>query len=528
MCGDSGANRTEPRAVALCLAFVCALTLVAYSRSFHAAFQFDDNNHVVHNPVFEDPTLESVLRFGRARLLPVATLFLNHRLGGDDPFGYHVVNFAIHLLATCAVFALALTLCRTPRLSGSSLAEHRLAFATAAALVFACHPIQVQAVTYIVQRISAMAALFYVGSVLFYLRARNAGLGLGSGRPIASYAASALLALAAFFSKENAASLPLAILASEVAFYPGPRRARRLLRLLPFALLVLTIPLTWKALGRRPGAERFDAPLAQQTQDLVSYLVLRASHGVEITSVEYLMTQAVVIPRYLRLVVVPWGFNVDHDVPIARELSLPVLAGAAALIALFACGLYALRRAPVVGFAILWLFVALSIESSILPIRDVMVEHRMYLAMPGIALAAGAGFASVLRRNRRLALAGAALCGALLVALTFARNEVWRSPLSLWQDALAKSPSKPRVHVNMGTALNRLGRADEAIAHYCKALSLDPDYRMARINLDRAMEEKVERMAEEGQDVEMVAVIGADGQMQVRPADPCTAEDPAS
>src|SRR6185503_18355598 len=143
---------------------------------------------------------------------------------------------------------------------------------------------------------------------------------------------------------------------------------------------------------------------------------------------------------------------------------------------------FALRRAPLVGFGILWIFVALSVESSILPIKDVMVEHRMYLAMPGIALMAGLVFVAALRAYRMPALVGAASCVVVLVSLTIAGNEVWRTHLGLWQDALAKSPGKARVHANLGTALHDLGRLDEAIAEYCAALAIDPNHDVAKTN----------------------------------------------
>ena len=516
----SGADRTGGIAAGLCFALVCAVTLLAYARSFSSSFQLDDNSQIIANPVMARPSVQGILEFGGARVVPFVTLVLNYRLGGEEPFGYHVVNFAIHLLATLAVFRLALALCRTPRLRDTWLAAQSLAFATAAAFVFACHPIQIQAVTYVVQRMSAMAAMFYVGSVVLYVRARNAQLGLGPGRVAWAYVGSALLALGAFFSKENAASLPLAILLTELAFYPSADGGR-LLRLAPFAALVLVIPLTWWMFGIRPGY-RFDpdAPVGQHIKDLLDLLIFRASPGSHVTSLEYALTQAVVIPRYLRMVVLPWGFNVDHDVPTARALAGPVFGGLAVLAGLLGCALWAWRRSIIIAFAILWLFVGLSVESSVLPIRDAMVEHRIYLAMPGVALIAGWVFAWTFQRRRATALIFGAACVLLLASLTFARNEVWRTPLALWTDALAKSPNKARVQVNIGTALHDQHRLDEAIAHYCQALALDPDHRQARHNLDVALAQQLEQRAERGEDID--AIIGPDGSFQVARPDPCS------
>ena len=504
------------------VAAVSAITLLAYARSFGSPFQFDDYNFIVGNEAIRVSALDGFARFGQARILSFATLALNYRIGAEEPFGYHIVNFVIHLLATWAVYSLALALCQTPRLRGSWLAERPLPFAVGAAFLFACHPIQIQAVTYIVQRMAAMAAMFYVGSVLLYVQARNAQLGLGAGRPITAFVGSALLALAAFFSKENTASLPLAILLTEWAFYGGEVTARRILRLAPFLALVLVIPLTWKLLGKgpRPTTEP-GGSMAGEVNNLLRLLAFRADPFGHLAPVDYFLTQCVVIPRYLRLVVLPWGFNVDHDVPLATGLSAPVAAGLVFLAGLLGFGLYAVRRWPVVGFSALWFFVALSVESSFLPISDVMVEHRMYLAMPGIALAAGAAFAWAARRKRRPALLLGAAAVVLLATLTFRRNEVWRTPLSLWLDALAKSPGKARVYVNVGTALHLEERLDEAITYYCKALALEPENKRARFNLDRVLEEQVTQQAATGGVVLEGLEVGADGSLTLTPRHPC-------
>ena len=308
-----------------------------------------------------------------------------------------------------------------------------------------------------------------------------------------AYAGSVLLALGAFLSKENTASLPLAIMLAEATFFGVKGMARQMRRLASFAALVLVIPFMWKLLAIDPRrmSDGSGAPM-QPLTTFLRLIVFRANPTGDISPLEYLFTQAVVIPRYLRLVLLPWGLNVDHDIAVERSFSPAVASGFAFLAILLAFGLYAVRRWPVLGFATLWLFVALSIESSVLPIHDVMVEHRMYLVMPGIALAAGNGFAWVFRQRRSPALIAGTAALLLLGALTFMRNEVWRTHVSLWSDALAKSPRKPRVYVNLGQALHLAGRVDEAISRYCQALALNPRHVQARVNLDAAIEEQMD------------------------------------
>jgi hypothetical protein len=147
----------------------------------------------------------------------------------------------------------------------------------------------------------------------------------------------------------------------------------------------------------------------------------------------------------------------------------------------------------------------------------------MYLAMPGIALAAGNGFAWVFRQRRSPALIAGTAALLLLGTLTFMRNEVWRTHVSLWSDALAKSPHKPRVYVNLGQALFLAGRVDEAISRYCQALALDPGYVQARVNLDAAVDKQVDAALDSEDDVvleEMPTGPGG-GTVVLRPPDPC-------
>src|SRR4029079_357153 len=105
---------------------------------------------------------------------------------------------------------------------------------------------------------------------------------------------------------------------------------------------------------------------------------------------------------------------------------------------------------------------------------------------------AGAGLAWLARRARPMAIASAALIAALLGGFTVQRNELWRDPVALWSDTVAKSPDKRRAHVNLGTSLQLAGRLDEAITEYCHGLKLDPRNRAARSNLDAALEAQMD------------------------------------
>ncbi|MGH7789881.1 MAG: hypothetical protein ACRERC_23640, partial [Candidatus Binatia bacterium] len=422
--GERGGNR---RAATAFLA-ICAAAAIAYAPSFAVPFQFDDEARLVRHLARQEGGLWDVLRWlGDSRLAPSLTFVLNYRLGGLAPVGYHLGNFAVHLLTTLGVFVLALTLCRTERLRAAWPPRRALLLASAAGLLFACHPIQTQAVTYIIQRFASMAALFYVWTVVCFLRVRLRQRGLEPGAPAPYVVATVLLAAGAVLSKENAVSLPAALLLAEWVGFGRPRRWRAIAAGGVAALAILAVPIGFRALTWQPvasvatgeyslWARAFDAITKPR-----SSILGHARPG----PVAYLFTQATVLPRYLGLVVLPRGLNVDHDVPFATGASASVLAGFAFLAALAALGLWQMPRRPLLAFGILWFFVTLSVESSLLPIDDPMVEHRMYLPMAGLAVSAGWLFAAVVRRAPRTGLSVGAVVASLLMALTFARNVVW-------------------------------------------------------------------------------------------------------
>jgi hypothetical protein len=465
---------------------VWAICVIAYLPSLAVPFQFDDYARIAENiPLHQGRYLAALQWLGNARLLPGITLLFNYTVGGVDPFGYHLFNLGVHLLATLGVFALAGALCRAPRLRATAPARHPLATATAAALIFACHPLQTQAITYIIQRSASMAALFYVWSIVWYVRARNRQSGTEAGAVRSAFALAGLLAICAVLSKENSLTLPLAALFSEWAAFGRLPSRRLVLRGALLVVLLIALPVVWK-LALQPVKHRSAMPLLARLTEAV--LQRQLVVGPTLSPLGYLLTQAAVVPRYLLLAVRPWGLNVDHDVPAATGATPAVAAGALFLLVLLAAGLAAVPRWPMVGYGIVWVFITLAVESSILPIADVMMEHRMYLPMAGIALAAAAGFAAARERApRAVAVLGAAVIAAL-VALTFARNTVWQSPLTLWLDAVEKSPRKARVHVNVGVAYHGVDRLDDAVRHYCRALRLDPDIALAADNLEIALD----------------------------------------
>ncbi len=303
--------------------------------------------------------------------------------------------------------------------------------------------------------------------------------------PLAGAVFAAALAMR---TKEIAFTLPFAALLFEAAFFTGPWK-RRLLFLLPLLLTLPLVPLA--VLGASDGGA---VELGRQ---------LRADST--LSRPDYLFTQFRVIVTYLRLLVLPVGQNVDYDYPVYTTLfTPPVLLSLLFLLALLALGAWLWKKsvpdasAPgarpelrVIAFAIGWFFLTLSVESSLIPIGDVIFEHRLYLPLAGLAPALAVlvlltGEATPGLLAGRLPLCAAAAILLCLAGAAWQRNRLWQDKLALWEDVARKSPGKSRPWYNLGSYLGDVGRTAEAIRMLSKAVELNPKHAEAWQNLGRA------------------------------------------
>lgn len=450
---------------------VVAVGALAYSNTFRVPFTFDDVGEIVaSHPVRDLPTALRELPLA-PRAFGRLSFALDYAVHGLDVTGYHVVNLVIHLLTALVVCALARTLLR----AAGAPDDGRMRLAgLAAALLFVAHPIQTQAVTYVVQRYASLATLLYGTALLLYARS---GLEEHRGRSRAQYAGAIVAAFLAMRVKEIALTLPLALGLYEVLFVRAPARER--LRRLAAPLLLLAVIPSLHFLAYAPA----EGPATLGTVQAVS------RGASEATRLEYLLTQARVIMTYLRLLVLPVGQNIDYDYPLSRSVDVTVAVSALGIAASIGAGAWLARvgrsrpspAALVAGFGILFFFLALSVESSVIPIREVIAEHRMYLPAVGAAVAAGvaaaAGTAGFRARLPRLSPAPGLALGALVLALgtaTWSRNAVWRDPVALWSDAATKSPAKLRPILNWAGALRNQGDREAALRVSLRGLALQP------------------------------------------------------
>ncbi len=475
------------------------IIVAVYGGTLNAPFQWDENYFIVNNPIvrdfhyFSNPSDAKAfsLFYGGliTRYVGYLTFALNYRINGLSVTGYHIVNIAVHIANSILVYFLILLTFRTPffktvkgeEVKGEKdvngewvnselkpeqksftihdspftihgpLSDSRSLIAFFSSLIFAVHPLQTEAVTYVFQRFASLAAFFYLLSLVMYIKSRLRGIddypsptplpqgegarlnsiplpqgegarlnsiplpqgegarlnsiplpqGEGARGRVSSvpgfifYGISLLSAVLAMKTKENAFTLPVVITLYEFCFFtpppnlsPSQRRNFLQQRFLYLAPMLLTLCIIPLALMGLSGTHGLDPAL---------YGARVFHRG------EYLFTQFSCIVTYLRLLFFPVNQNIDYNYPLYRSFfNLKVLSSFLFILCMVILGVYLIYRSaaetrdesPVtrayyrlIGFGIFWFFITLSVESSIIPIPMLFCEYRAYLPSVGIFVA---------------------------------------------------------------------------------------------------------------------------------------------
>ncbi|HNV86940.1 MAG TPA: tetratricopeptide repeat protein [Candidatus Omnitrophota bacterium] len=456
-----GRLRTIGISLGLCLIF----GFLIYSNSFTAGYHFDDEQAIVGNTAFPamqgKPLLKQlnlVWNFSNSRFVSYLSFALNYRLGGLGLFGYHLTNLLIHVSCSVLLCWLVLLTFQAPRMRAFPAVRYAGAVAVFSSLIFLVHPVQTQSVTYITQRMAALATFFYLGAMIFYVKFRFE-------KKIRFLVVSWLSALAAVFTKEISYTLPVTLFVYEWLFFERKKLREWILPFLPYLLLALfSIFISFR--GHFVVTEQNF--VAKGFEGLSRFQA-------ETPRVHYLLTQIDVLRTYLRLFVFPIRQNLDYDYPIARSLFAPsTFASFVFLAGLCVWAFLNRRRYPILAYGIFWFFIVLSIESGVIVVKDVIFEHRMYLAMVGLSMFFTAGLA-LLFRDEKEYVTILAVVVMVFSGLTYVRNNVWKDEVTLWGDAVRKSPAKARPNNNYGKALADFDRYEEAIPYLEKAIEIQPD-----------------------------------------------------
>lgn len=447
-----------------------AATALAYANGLRSAFIFDDSESIAENPSIRElaswrifqPPHGGITASGRP--LFNATLALNWAWTGTQVWSYHLVNVAGHICAGLLLFGLARrTLQRLQWAAGSALA---VAFAIA--LLWLLHPLQTEAVTYIVQRSEMMAGLFYIAVIYCLVRLAEAQEAPDRRRAVLWGGLGAAACVAGMLSKEVMVSAPVTALLYDRAFLSGSFRAAWNRR----RSFWIALALTWVPLGCEVWANRGRGGTAGL-----------GVHG--ITAVQYWETQGPAIGQYLKLAFWPRHLVLDYWVQLKWiEHPLAALPSNLAVALLALAALWLVVAAPRWG-VLAFVFFALLAPTSLIPgNRQSLAEHRMYLALAPLVAVAALGLWRWVARQRPvlfLALVTAAAC--LYGARVHARNEDYDNPERLWRKNLREVPDNAYAWCNLGAVLNDKGRIAAAEGAFREAAAVAPSYGAAESNL---------------------------------------------
>ena len=320
---------------------LAVLGFVIYSNTFRCSFVFDDHVFLkkasgIHH--FID--IHTIWQAFNTRFVVGFSLALNYWLGKENVFGYHVFNLVVHVLNSFLVYQLVCLTFQTPRLKkGSSLDPKLIGFLTS--LVFLTHPLQTQGVTYIWQRATSLAALFYIGALVFYVKSRLKA-------SWKDYALCLLFAILGMFTKEIVFTLPLMILLYEFLFLD--KKSRKIFMLIPILASLFIIPLTMtQASEKTLSLIRPNGVYFNKAESLVHNLsqMTRTAGDDKMTRQEFILTELNVLKTYLRLFVFPVKQSVDYDYPKAKSLlEVNTLLSFLLLLVLFFFGIFLLKNHP--------------------------------------------------------------------------------------------------------------------------------------------------------------------------------------
>lgn len=451
------------------------LILLAYANSFQNAFQYDDFHVIIKNPSIKDPSnyykffLDPQIGSGIIketsgyRPLFLASFALNYYLGGLDVFGYHLLNFILHALCSILVFFIALFFLHIAYGEKELNATRYQLTAFFAALIFAVHPVQTESVTYITGRSSLMSALFFMAAFWSYTQ-------YGLNGRVYHLFLSSFYFVCALLVKETAITLIIVLVLFNLFFSLGRTWKSRLFSLSPYFFLSVVYLMT---------RIYFFGTLKYSSQPIRPFY-------------DNILTQLRAWVHYLTTLSVPLNLNIDYDFPISHSFWESGVLLSFFIITLLVFMVWRISQSSrLVGFFALWFVINLLPTNSLIPLEDVVTDRWLYLPSVGFAVIMALAVewiyrAKVAKRNRAWKLTFFFLC-ALVVELygfaTILRNFTWTSYWTLWEDAVAKSPNKARPHIALGLALNGVGRTQEAIEEFKKAIQLNPKAGEAHLNL---------------------------------------------
>jgi tetratricopeptide (TPR) repeat protein len=463
--------------------------IAAYANSISAPFTLDDfgsisNNYAIQK-LFDFPAL---WEFYANRVVLYFTLSINYFIHDNGVEGYHIVNTAIHIFNGIILFKILELILGLPYFSKSIIAKYRRSVCLVAAVLFICHPLQVNAVTYIIQRTASLAATFYFLSVLYFLKFRIF-------EKKRHFVLVMLFTVLAMFTKENTVTIPFMLLIIEIMFFIKDGKTTWKKRLFVFFVLFLTLPII-------PGTNLLLKGHSISDPD-VSF---KASTSMD--RMQYFYTELNVMVHYIKLMFIPDHQNFDYSNDYPLSITIWDNYSYVSLVLLLLAGLFAVytyKRNRLVSLGIIWFFVGLAVESTFISIKDVYFEHRLYFPCAGFVMfLMGMLFYKRKRKRedttryfiKKPFLMFMVLSVVLFLAytgLTVRRNYIYSDSIRLWTDVVEKAPLSDRAHCVLATSylnaynekLDNKESLHMAVDEFKKSLELNSQNSTAHCNLSK-------------------------------------------
>ncbi|MBN1662087.1 MAG: hypothetical protein JW943_00660 [Deltaproteobacteria bacterium] len=449
------------------LALLIVLLLI-YGNSFDGVWHFDDEYNIVKNSHVHLSTLDwnqiqktfyGLIQERLSRPVAYLSFGLNYYFGQLDVFGYHAFNLCIHFLTAFILFCFIYRTLNLPLLK-PDYGSASYAIALLSTFFWAVNPVQVTAVTYIVQRMASMAGLFYILSMFLYLIARTDKTGW---KKIIFFVLSAISAVLAIGSKENAVMIPVTLFLYDLLLIQGINR-KTSIRSIKFFVIpaVLAVFILF-----------LQVDLAKLAGD---YSVRPFS------MLERLITEPRVILYYASLLLYPLYSRVmmHHDFDISRSFLDPWTTSAA-ILCILGCifiAVWLARKKPLISFCILFFLLNHFIEGSFLSL-ELIFEHRNYI--PSMLFFVPVSLAVVWVLDYFSYKIGIQMLIAAVICFVIASqghtvsmyNFLFKDPFLLLSDNIEKAPNLSRPYNNLGNVYFKWEMYDTAYKYYTKARELD-------------------------------------------------------
>lgn len=422
--------------------FLTLITVLLYQHALNSGFFLDDSTSIRVEPLMLQPDILPLYEKFKLRFLGYLSFWVNYQVSGEDPAAFRLVNFVIHAVNGLLVYVLSY---RLFTLSGDAESEKSTCrwVALLVAALFIAHPLQTQAVTYIVQRLASLMTFFYLLALIAWVEAYQSR---STASRVGWIGLFLISVVAACHTKENAFTLPLVVILIELLLFCRVTFKQwsmvGLFGLIFMAGTFVIFPERW--IG-------FD----QMTRETN-----------EITRWEYFSHQWVILWGYLGKVVWPFPQMLDYGIQLnSFNRALVVVAGLGHTVVLVAC-LRLVRTLPLVAFGVMFFYATHIVESGFIPIRDLAFEHRNYLPLFGLFFSVGAAIVAIAKHYPAgiKHIKWISIVALLFFAqATWARNQMWADQEALLKADVVHNPGNVRALYNLALWYQRNDRYDQSM-----------------------------------------------------------------